>query len=190
MKRVLIGMMFALSLLAAGLVTAQDATPETTPEAHTIQLLFAQSARGGSLTRQDDGSFLLVLENVGPTLWFTDRPGRQSGHVATAEFVALWAEGSASFEADPPNAALQVGEANYAFELTAPVYDADTRTLTYTVTPLEDETVDVMVESPVLADEMTFEMAALFIDDFWDTTANVIDRIIDAMCPPDPGFCG
>jgi hypothetical protein len=47
-----------------------------------------------------------------------------------------------------------------------------------------------MVALSIPADEMTFETAALFIDDFWDTTSNVIDRIIDAMCPPDPGFCG
>jgi hypothetical protein len=47
------------------------------------------------------------LKEVTPsTLYFSDRPKRIVGHMATTDFVELWAEGDNSFEEDPPNAVL------------------------------------------------------------------------------------
>ena len=49
----------------------------------------------------------LTLEGVTPsTLYFSDRPQRIVGHMATNDFVDLWGEGNNSFEEDPPNAVL------------------------------------------------------------------------------------
>jgi hypothetical protein len=49
----------------------------------------------------------VILRGVAPsTLFFGDRPQRVVGHLATADFVDLWAAGEDSFAASPPNAVL------------------------------------------------------------------------------------
>jgi hypothetical protein len=49
----------------------------------------------------------LTLNGVtASTLYFSDRPQRVVGHMATTDFVELWGEGDNSFESDPPNAVL------------------------------------------------------------------------------------
>ena len=64
--------------------------------------MFVQMAPGVT----SDGA-RLTLHGVAPgTLYFSDRPQRVVGHMATAHFVELWGEGDNSFEADPPNAVL------------------------------------------------------------------------------------
>lgn len=64
--------------------------------------MFVQTAQGIT----SDGK-TLSLQGVTPsTLYFSDRPQRVVGHMATTDFVDLWDEGENSFEADPPNAVL------------------------------------------------------------------------------------
>ena len=71
-------------------------------ELETEQSMFVQTAN--AIT--SDGA-TLTLKGVTPsTLYFSDRPKRIVGHMTTAEFVDLWAEGDNSFEEDPPNAVL------------------------------------------------------------------------------------
>ena len=64
--------------------------------------MFVQTARGIT----SDGGRLTLDGVTASTLYFADRPQRVVGHMATADFVDLWAEGDNSFEADPPNAVL------------------------------------------------------------------------------------
>ena len=40
------------------------------------------------------------------TLYFSDRPKREAGHLTTEHFVGLWDEGENCFKVDPPNAVL------------------------------------------------------------------------------------
>ena len=71
-----------------------------------VQLLFVQTAKDVVM-----GKGRLTLIGVSPTtLFFTDRPKRIVGHMATADFVLEWQEGKGkeSFHADPPNAALSI----------------------------------------------------------------------------------
>jgi hypothetical protein len=71
-------------------------------ELEAEQSMFVQTAQG--LTRMDG---TLTLNGVTPsTLYFSDRPQRVVGHMATTDFVDLWGEGDNSFESDPPNAVL------------------------------------------------------------------------------------
>ncbi|MFZ0376770.1 MAG: hypothetical protein WAL38_03000 [Solirubrobacteraceae bacterium] len=66
------------------------------------QSMFVQTAQGMT----SDGK-TLTLEGVMPsTLYFSDRPQRVVGHMATGDFVELWGEGDDSFQDDPPNAVL------------------------------------------------------------------------------------
>jgi hypothetical protein len=46
-------------------------------------------------------------------LWFSDRPHRLTGHIATDDFVSSWGEGDDSFAADPPNALLSIFEEDH-----------------------------------------------------------------------------
>jgi hypothetical protein len=71
-----------------------------------VQLMFVQSAEG---LKADDKTLRLV--NLSPqTIWFSDRPVRQAGHVTTQAYLQEWtsAAGPNNFSKDPPNATLSV----------------------------------------------------------------------------------
>jgi hypothetical protein len=73
-----------------------------------VQLMFVQSAEG---LKADDKTLRLV--NVSPqTVWFTDRPVRQAGHMPMSAYMQEWtaAAGADNFSKDPPNATLSVYE--------------------------------------------------------------------------------
>ena len=60
--------------------------------------MFVQTAQGVS---SEGGT--LTLRGITPsTLYFSDRPQRVVGHMATTDFVDLWGVGDNSFETDPP----------------------------------------------------------------------------------------
>ena len=66
-------------------------------ELEAEQSMFVQTAQG--ITRMDG---TLTLNGVtASTLYFSDRPQRVVGHMATTDFVDLWGEGDNSFESDP-----------------------------------------------------------------------------------------
>ena len=73
------------------------------------------------------------------TILFSDRPARIVTSVNTSDFIGNWhwSVGPKSFNADPPNAALIVGdEGNQDItivELTNPVHDPTAKTLKYDV---------------------------------------------------------
>ena len=69
-------------------------------ELEAEQSMFVQTAQ--RIT--SDGKTLTLNEVTPSTLYFSDRPKRIVGHMATTDFVDLWGEGENSFEADPPNA--------------------------------------------------------------------------------------
>ena len=121
-----------------------------------VSLLFVQDADGGSL----DGDVLTMVEVSPNTGWFTDRPVREAGQIATADFVSLWDEG-ATFADVPPNAdfACQVGgdTVNVVVELSSPVVNG--RTLAYDV---------VRVAATRAGDFDCDGNAHLFIDDLGD----------------------
>ena len=71
-------------------------------ELETDESMFVQTAQGMT----SDGTTLTLKAVTPSTLYFSDRPKRITGHMSTAEFVELWAEGDNSFEEDPPNAVL------------------------------------------------------------------------------------
>lgn len=64
--------------------------------------MFVQTAQGIT----SDGTTLTMSGVTPSTLYFSDRPQRVVGHMTTADFVELWAEGENSFQEDPPNAVL------------------------------------------------------------------------------------
>ena len=113
--------------------------------------LFVQNCTAGTLLGNT-----LTLQNVGPTLYFTDRPYRVEGHVRTNRLVDNWGEGDDSFAANPPNAVLSVlggsEVQNATLVLSEPRLVGST--LTYTVAKTEG------------AVPASFSEASLFIDSY------------------------
>jgi hypothetical protein len=71
-------------------------------ELQAEESMFVQTAEGVS-----SDATTLTLEGVtSSTLYFSDRPQRVVGQMATTDFVDLWGKGDNSFETDPPNAVL------------------------------------------------------------------------------------
>ena len=64
--------------------------------------MFVQTARAV----ESDGATLTLHGITASTLYFSDRPQRVVGQMATTDFVDLWGVGDNSFETDPPNAVL------------------------------------------------------------------------------------
>jgi hypothetical protein len=143
----------AAGLLAPQFTRAQDATPAATPawpaDPHPSadsatthpDYLFVQSFSAGTWASTDtDGVYTLTLTGAAAhTIYFSDRPERDTGLAPNQSFLD-----GLGFEAEnPPNAALVVqtdsGEEDVlVVELLAPVYDADTATLTYEARVLRD----------------------------------------------------
>ena len=102
-----------------------------------IEALFVQTA--ARMTGEGDR---VVLHGLSPsTLYFSDRPQREVGHMTTRNFVELWGEGENSFATDPPNAVLSFAEPgdravdDVVVEIQSPTLDGDQ--LTYDVKVLD-----------------------------------------------------
>lgn len=106
--------------------------PDTLPK---VEMLFVQSAKGALLVNNK-----LTLTGVSKTtVFFSDRPQRIAGHLATTEMIPLWSEGKDSFLKNPPNATLSVFTAddkvvNVVVVLRNPVLIGDQMTYDVTVT--------------------------------------------------------
>lgn len=124
-------------------------TTEAKETSDTVQLLFVQNALTGSY----DGK-RLTLNNVGSTIFFSDRPERISGHVQNAEFISHWDEGSDNFASNPPNATLSIfgekGVNSVVIELTNP--KLENNNLSYQVKVLQGELPGNFQESSLFID--------------------------------------
>lgn len=79
-------------------------------ELEDIQALFVQTAQSFS----SDGSSVTLYGLSPTTLYFSDRPQREVGHLSSHHFVELWGEGENNFVDDPPNAVLSFLESRTA----------------------------------------------------------------------------
>jgi hypothetical protein len=145
-----ISVLMGVEITRVGL--AADAKVQTDPDKDKkVPLLFVQTAKGATLANGK-----LTLSGVSPmTVFFSDRPTRVAGHVATSEMIPLWSEGKDSFLKDPPNATLSTFTAdgkvgNVVVELKNPGLKGDQ--MTYDVRVLEGKLPDKA------------EGASLFID--------------------------
>jgi hypothetical protein len=78
----------------------------TEQELEDMEALFVQSAA----SMISDGQ-TITLQGMSPsTLYFSDRPKREVGHMSTRQFVDVWGDGENSFAQNPPNAVLSFAE--------------------------------------------------------------------------------
>lgn len=69
-----------------------------------VELLYVQNSQDVGIEGKT-----LTLKNVGATtIYFSDRPKRIAGHMATTDFVAEWGKGENSFASNPPNADISI----------------------------------------------------------------------------------
>ncbi|MFC2019630.1 hypothetical protein ACFLU4_06765 [Chloroflexota bacterium] len=81
-----LGLTICLVVLIVLLMNVIGCTSSQTEES----LLFVQVATEGSLSKLGDAedTYLLMLSGVGrSTIWFTDRPGREAGHIPTGQLI-------------------------------------------------------------------------------------------------------
>lgn len=175
-----------LAISRGSAAIAQEATPEAVDR---TSFLFVQSFRSGTLTpkRSDDSAdatpipgsgpeyVLTLVQGLGDTLYFSDRPDRIVGTVPTPVFL----DGLGFTPVNPPNAALvaDLGDGNedlLIVELFNPVYDEATSSATYDVRILEDdERIDMTFRQQAHSgshDAATYGVSHLFIDDCADIT--------------------
>lgn len=100
---VLLGLLAGCS--SAG--TDTEAAAGATSGAAVGDLLYVQRADGASLRTDSEGT-TLTLSGLDPsTTWFTDRPTRRAGTVATSDFIADW---TTTFGSDDPNAVVDIAD--------------------------------------------------------------------------------
>jgi hypothetical protein len=91
------------SAINAALASAADAERKDVSD---VQLLFVQNAQDVVV---QEGRLTLI--GISPTtIFFSDRPNRIAGHMATEDFVRDWQTGTGkeSFHSNPPNGALSI----------------------------------------------------------------------------------
>ena len=158
----LITIVVLLSIFAWYVKKLQTSEDQAVSTATQPTFLYVQTAHSGSLSPEGvDGKHTLTLNDVSPvTVYFSDRPDRETGHESTAEFIAEWGSGEDSFAKNPPNAALDIiGDDSQSIaivELMSAQYDVQEQILEYQVLILDDETGGQIPEK--------FDEVALFID--------------------------
>ena len=162
-------------------------TAEPTPGEDLISFLFVQEGKAGSLVKGANGTMTLTLTGVRPdTVYFSDRPARVSGGIATSVFTgsSLWNTTSA------PNAALMLANAPAAndtviLSLSDPVYDPVQATIRYTAVQVPDYKGEGLKVYETFADPGVpeqFGQAMLFIDNA-DIPVTVINTTEDRQHP-------
>lgn len=111
------------------------ATDKMPPEG--AELLFVQEVGRATFKAEEhplgasEITGTLTLEEIDPaTVWFTDRPVREAGHMPTTAFWQRWDEGPNNFRQVPPNASLvwdkEVDPQNAVIELSGLQSTTDT----------------------------------------------------------------
>jgi hypothetical protein len=93
---------FLLTISAIFICFAPAAISGGTPE--NVEFLYVQNSHDVSIEKD-----VLTLKQIGATtIYFSDRPKRLAGHLATRDFVDEWDKGENSFAANPPNATVSI----------------------------------------------------------------------------------
>ncbi len=185
MKWLVISISILCCLAWAGVVSGVDET-DTVDAAEVITdeistYTFIQEGTGGSFVKDDSGNYTLTITEVIPyTIYFSDRPARNAGFAKMDQFI----DGFSFDPNNPPNAAVIVQEGEedtdmVVVELTAPLYDETTGTLTYTAKIIADYTFE---------SEWPQDLLERTDDTIPEVFGQVVIVIDDCPCIPD-GDC-
>lgn len=121
-----------------GCAGGESASSDTATTASAPSYLFSVTSSSARLEPGNGGAVRTVTLTMSDTdlhtVWFTDRPDRDSGVMTTSELADRWAPGS-QFAVDPPNVALVLhaptgGVDTVVATMRRPAFDPTTRTLT------------------------------------------------------------
>ena len=167
----------AIGVALAPIAPAQQSTEQE------IGLLFAQTANRGTMKPIEGPTprFNLKLRGINSqVVWFQDRPGRQSGHIPSPDFVRAWA--GFGFVEDPPNAALTLLHAGdrqdtVVMELGRPHFKKKKNRVRYSAQLLDEATGNLSHLNSDLDPRVNrrFRAPSLFID---DATARVVNGCV------------
>ena len=174
-----IGYSAALATGPALLTACSSTTAEQAPDP---SVLFSLSADAVHFENVDGMTSTLVMEGVDPhTIWFTDRPARESGAISTMRLAEDWQPGG-TFADDPPNAALVLHQATkvddavaetLVAEITAVGYDPENKTFRADLTVLSGQEA-ATVEGNLVAHGDRHDLA-------WPTKAGAASLFIDSV---------
>jgi hypothetical protein len=109
-------------------------------ENKTTTDIFIQEGSSGSFVNEGSGNYTLTMNDVVPyTVFFADRPARDTGFVPMDKFLKGFNFGASN----PPNAAIILPDENetsdmVVVELTKPQYNNTTQTVTYNAKLLKE----------------------------------------------------
>jgi hypothetical protein len=150
---------FLLTILTISICFAPAAFADETPE--NVELLYVQNAHDVSIDKD-----VLTLKQIGATtIYFSDRPKRLAGHLATRAFVDEWDKGENSFAANPPNATISIFSADEIIDIVVtlknPRLEGDN--LIYTIDLLLEENDPVSGQCTVFIDPLGRPMSPLSV---------------------------
>jgi hypothetical protein len=156
MKKLILILTLAISAFAS-------ANEGSTYKGNLPSYLFVQSTQSGSFNEK---KMSLELE-AATTIYFSDRPERETGHLKTSLFVDKWNSGKDSFQKNHPNATLSIftktGVENAIVELLSVALKG--KKLIYQIKILSGKI------------PKTFQEASLFIDAFPTAVNDQITQI-------------
>lgn len=98
----------ATIIISAGANMPLQAAPaplsQVTSNTTEKPLLFVMTA--GGMTMETESKTLVLTDVSNDIVWFTDRPGRDAGHMDLKQFMSLWAGRPDDFGNVPPNAVI------------------------------------------------------------------------------------
>lgn len=163
--------LITVTLVVALVTTCGVAQSEEDKASGKTFYMFVQTADSGLFipVEGEENLYHLTLEGVaGNTIYFSDRPERVVGQAPMGDFL----DGLGFSEDNPPNAALEILEAEEStdlvvLELFDPAYHAESNTLEYTASILQepDHSYAVFNERHDKEIPKSFGANSLFIDD-------------------------
>lgn len=143
-------LIFTLSLLFLSLFSLNVLA------ATKVRDVFVQTAPEASITKlAQPHSYQLSLKNIqNYAAYFSDRPSRTTNIITLQVFLDLWNKGTPKASI---SGVVNKKPVNFPAELTQPNYDAESRTLTYIIHPLEGK-------ESTIPSELHMNDVSLFID--------------------------
>ena len=119
-----IGLVLGVVSIALVLGLNTPAVAEQSDADTPASYLFVFEGRDAKLSPKGGSSFELrmpIRRSNHLVTWFTDRPDRDAGHMSMSKFVGLWdLAGEDSFQSDPPNVAIELGQKTLIATMTNP----------------------------------------------------------------------
>lgn len=154
-------------------------------------LLFVHTGTSGTIQSSTNGTYTISIIGVpDAVVWFSDRPEREAGTMSIDGFLNAW--NHFGFTDVPPNATLELFfEKDHIdtviAELDNPIWDADTKTMTYTATLLKEVENDRYQPFKEISEKQlpeTFDFVSVFID---NADAKIINGCLIAPGTSCPG---